>query len=69
MRKRTRVAVVVAALLFGLAAPTLAGAAGNDRFVLAGTVSGGVTIAERATQIARFILTGKPPSTRPTSQP
>jgi hypothetical protein len=47
--ERTQVAFVAAALLSGLAAPALAGAAGNDRFVLAGTVSGGVTIAERVT--------------------
>jgi hypothetical protein len=61
MRKRTRIGVVAAALLFGVVAPTVVGAAGNDGLVLASALHGGVNIAERAAQSARWVLTGIPP--------
>jgi hypothetical protein len=56
MRKRTRITVVAAALLLGLVAPTIGGAAGNDQAVLAGMLDG--RWIQRVVQGVRVALGG-----------
>jgi hypothetical protein len=60
MRKRTRIAVVAAALLLGVVAPTVA-AVGNGQAAEAGLVSGEGAAFQRLAPSARYLLSGKPP--------
>jgi hypothetical protein len=61
MRKRIGIGVVVAALLFGLVAPSVNRAAGSDQVVMAGVGAGFGEAIERSLQrglqaLARFLL-------------